>query len=317
MSTLSNDYGRAFEYITIQVLAKYIAIKRPVKILTNSSLSAAERAWDSIEVSIKNNLVCAAEAMADTILDLEPLIREDGDDELELYIQPDFKGVEGDVRDILIVRRSIHWEIGLSLKHNHFAAKHSRLGKKLDFGKSWYNVPCSQQYWDDIDPVFKSLEQAKAKGMMWREMPDKGEAVYVPLLNAFVNEVKRSANQNSAVARRMVEYLLGKYDFYKVISVDAQKYTEVMAFNIRGTLNNDSRTIKATTKIPVSSLPKRIVSLDFKPNSNNTVELYMDGGWQFSFRIHSASTLVQPSLKFDIQIIGMPTTIITINCKWR
>ncbi|MEG2575602.1 MAG: HaeIII family restriction endonuclease [Christensenella sp.] len=43
----------------------------------------------------------------------------------------------------------------------------------------------------------------------------------------------------------------------------------------------------------------------------------MDGGWQFSFRIHNAATLVEPSLKFDVQIIGMPVTIISINCTWN
>lgn len=46
--------------------------------------------------------------------------------------------------------------------------------------------------------------------------------------------------------------------------------------------------------------------------------LYLDRGWQFGFRIiHNASTKVETSLKFDIQIIGMPTTIISIDCKWK
>ncbi|WP_279526594.1 HaeIII family restriction endonuclease [Mesocricetibacter intestinalis] len=31
--------------------------------------------------------------------------------------------------------------------------------------------------------------------------------------------------------------------------------------------------------------------------------------------MHNASTKVESSLKFDIQIIGMPTTIISINCR--
>lgn len=57
-------------------------------------------------------------------------------------------------------------------------------------------------------------------------------------------------------------------------------------------------------------------SFDFKPNSTNTVELYMDGGWQFNFRIHNASTKVETSLKFDVQIVGIPATIISINCSW-
>ena len=61
----------------------------------------------------------------------------------------------------------------------------------------------------------------------------------------------------------------------------------------------------------------RIVSLEYKPDSKNTLELYLDGGWQFCFRIHNASTKVESSLKFDIQIIGMPTTIISIDCRWK
>ena len=32
----------------------------------------------------------------------------------------------------------------------------------------------------------------------------------------------------------------------------------------------------------------RIVSLEYKPDSKNTLELYLDGGWQFSFKIHNA-----------------------------
>ena len=42
----------------------------------------------------------------------------------------------------------------------------------------------------------------------------------------------------------------------------------------------------------------------------------MDGGWQFSFRIHNASTIVEPSLKFDIQFVGEPTSVSVIRCKW-
>lgn len=32
----------------------------------------------------------------------------------------------------------------------------------------------------------------------------------------------------------------------------------------------------------------RIVSLEYKLDSKNTLELYLDGGWQFSFKIHNA-----------------------------
>lgn len=73
---------------------------------------------------------------------------------------------------------------------------------------------------------------------------------------------------------------------------------------------------KNKNEVALACLPTRIVNLEFKPNSMNTVELYTDGGWQFSSRIHNASTKVETGLKFDIHIVGMPTTIITINCSW-
>ena len=44
--------------------------------------------------------------------------------------------------------------------------------------------------------------------------------------------------------------------------------------------------------------------------------MYLNNGWQLSFRIHNASTKVEPSLKFDVQFIGMPVSILNIECKW-
>lgn len=114
----------------------------------------------------------------------------------------------------------------------------------------------------------------------------------------------------------MVEYLLGEFDFYKVINLDEKKVTRIQTFNLHGTLNKPSEDRESSVDVPIVALPTRIVSLDFKPDSSNTVEMYLDKGWQFSFRIHNASSLVETSLKLDVQIIGMPTTILTIDCKW-
>nr|WP_311565663.1 HaeIII family restriction endonuclease [Peptoniphilus grossensis] len=47
-------------------------------------------------------------------------------------MQTDDKGKEGDVKDVLIIRKEIELEIGLNIKHNYFAVKHSRLSKNID-----------------------------------------------------------------------------------------------------------------------------------------------------------------------------------------
>ncbi len=317
MSELSNNRGRAYEYSTVTVLAEEIGKIRPVEIEYNSAYDAARRAWDAMPDNFQHILLESAYAAVSAIFDMEPLITEaDGNDIVRLKIQTDDEGKRGDVRDILIIRRDIKWEIGLSLKHNHFAVKHSRLARTLDFGKTWFGVPCSEQYWADIKSVFDELAIMKEQGKKWREIEGKDRRIYIPLLRAFINEIRRSNTFYKELPQKMVEYLLGEFDFYKVISIDGRRITRVQTYNLHGTLNLPSRKIKPKIFVPLASLPTRIVELDFKPGSSNTVEMYMDGGWQFGFRIHNASTMVETSLKFDIQLIGMPVSIITIDCKW-
>lgn len=317
MGTKSNDNGWAYEYICLQTLCKEINRVREAKIVKNSSLDAAHRAWQTVDAVTRSALKLSAKAAVATLFDMEPLIIEDDGDCLELFIQPDSKGIDGDVRDIVIRRKSIKWEIGLSVKHDHFAVKHSRLGKQLDFGQKWFGVPCSNEYWNEVKPIFEYLSDEIANGKKWSELPDKEGDVYIPLLNAFISEVARADSAHKNVPRKMVEYLLGQYDFYKVISIDSKQVTQIQTYNLRGELNQSGKKSKPRISVPTSCLPTRIVSLSFKPDSNNTVEMYMDGGWQFSFRIHNASTYVEPSLKFDIQIVGMPSSVFVIDCKWN
>ncbi|MBQ5610593.1 MAG: HaeIII family restriction endonuclease [Fibrobacteraceae bacterium] len=317
MSVQSNNQGRAYEYICLLTLNEEINKIRKSEIVENSAFVAAQNAWNCVDHTFKSILNESAKAVVSTIFDMEPMIIEECSDTLTLKIQTDNEGKDGDVRDILISRSDVCWEIGLSIKHNHFAVKHSRIGRNLDFGKKWFGVPCSENYWNNIKPVFDCLAEQIAQNKNWNELTTKNTDVYVPLLNAFMNEIKESTKENPNVPQKMVEYLLGEFDFYKVISIDSKRITQIQSYNLHGNLNKSTKTINPKIKIPIVMLPTRIVNFDFKPNSSNTVELYMDGGWQFNFRIHNASTKVEQSLKFDIQIIGMPTTIISINCSWK
>lgn len=318
MSNKSNDYGRAFEYACIEIFYnELLKIVKNVIVTKNSSFFADQHAWNSLDEQMKNSLILSASAVFKTIADLEPLMIDDDGTELTLYLQSDKNGEEGDVRDLVISKKDIKWEIGLSLKHNHFAVKHSRLSKNIDFGNKWFKVPCSEDYWNIVLNIFEYLELEKKANRKWSEISDKDDGVYVPLLEAFRDEIIRSSLLDNDVPKKLVEYLLGEYDFYKAVSIDIKKISQIQTFNLHGTLNKPSKRKKPIRIIPIANLPTRIVNLDFKPGSKTTLELYMDGGWQFSFRIHNASTIVEPSLKFDIQIIGMPVTILTINSVWN
>lgn len=318
MSAKSNDQGRAFEYACIIKLKDRIEDVRPA-VIDEKSVVAAHRAWETQSEDEQQMYLHAADAFIDTLFSAEPLILEqDGDDDIVvLSINKDSDAEGGDVRDIVITRKSISWDIGLSMKHNHFAAKHSRLSPKIDFGAKWYGLPCADSYWNTIKPIFARLQYLKKEKVAWHDMSDKEDSVYVPIVDAFIKELNRAYTTDSTIPSRLISYLLGIHDFYKVVAIDKKQLTEFQSFNLRGELNKEGKRTKAILFIPKADLPTEIISLRFKPNSKSTAELYLNNGWSLSFRIHNASTIVEPSLKFDIQFLGVPANIITVNCRWR
>lgn len=82
MSKKSNNQGRAYEFACLNTLHEEISKYRVSKIEENSSYKAAEKAWNTLEESEKNIYKVSALAGTNAILELEPLILDDGEDEL-------------------------------------------------------------------------------------------------------------------------------------------------------------------------------------------------------------------------------------------
>ena len=316
MSTKSNDQGRAYEYAWLRTLFESLNDIRKTRIVDNSSLKANQKSWNRMDNDMQNTLLTSAGAAIETVFELEPRLTENSNDELTLEFQKDGAEIKGDVRDIVISRDGIQWEIGLSIKHNHDAVKHSRLSHKLDFGKEWFDIPCSKEYWNTVNPIFDMLKIEKNKGTRWSEINKKEESVYIPLLNAFMSEINTAYKKDNSMPKKMIEYLIGVKDYYKIVSRDNKKLTLIHTFNMHDTLNKPSEHKISAITVPIVELPTRLIALDFKPDSSNTIEMFLDNGWQLSFRIHNASSKVEQSLKFDIQFIGMPTSVLNIECKW-
>ena len=103
--------------------------------------------------------------------------------------------------------------------------------------------------------------------------------------------------------------MLGRYDFYKVITDDKHKTTRVEAVNIAGTLNKPANGHCSIVDVAKLRLPSRFYHMDMVPNSNNTIEIVCDEGWALTMRIHNASSKIEPSLKFDVQLESLPSSI--------
>ncbi len=156
------------------------------------------------------------------------------------------------------------------------------------------------------------LEEIREKDHLtkWDSIHNMHQVVYMPILNAFKKELLRLDKLHPGiVARKLVEYLIGNKDFYKVIK--GNNKVEIQAFNLYGTLNQAFNNIRPKAKIQKLKLPSRLIEIVYEDNSTTTLLVSMNEGWSISFRIHNASSRVESSLKFDINLISAPHTLFT------
>lgn len=64
-------------------------------------------------------------------------------------------------------------------------------------------------------------------------------------------------------------------------------------------------------------LPTKFQNIYFKEDSKNTVHVVCDNGWTISFRLHNASSKLELSLKFDIQLVGHPQKLFSHIESWE
>ncbi len=316
---IQTQLGKAFEFACLQSLYNHLSSSQAVIIQQTNALNVAQNFFNNADAAMQIRMIQGADAATRTILRLEPQLEHSLTNiPLYLAIQEDSEGIAGDVRDIICIRRQNDWQIGLSCKHNHAAVKHSRLSPHIDFGDSWFGIPCSQNYFNEINPLFDELTELKNNNVLWRDIRNKEQRFYVPLLQAFINELRRLDTSNQGVIpERLLHYLLGRNDFYKVITHDRRRVTQIQSFNIYGTLNRNAGNKRSLVNVPQLNMPTRFYDISFKPGSGNTILVACDNGWTISMRIHSARSLVEPSLKFDVGLTGIPPALHTQFEPWQ
>ena len=275
--------GRAFEY----GMALEIANMIQATLVNDKPMKVAFHYFNHCDDVEKGKISRASKQIALFLTRQEERLAQH---KCKIRIQSDMEGARGDVRDIIV--DCPDGEVGISAKNRHHAVKHSRLSDKIDFGKLWSGNTSSNEYYHKITPIFSELRRRQKSGQLWRDIEDKSDRFYIPILHAFDKELNRLCNSNESAAKNILQYLLGKYDFYKVAKINGK--VVILSFNLYGSL-------KWGSKIP---LPSSLI--DTKMKGNTTLTVTFDKGWQLSFRIHNASSKIEPSLKFDIQIVGLP-----------
>lgn len=318
MSNVQN--GKAFEYaLAIEYQSFITNLGLNAALVDNAPMKTARKYFETLSIGERSQYLLASRSSIATMMKLETgfVSPRTPQDILQIRIASDSEGEIGDVRDVIFSRPVSRWELGFSAKNNNDAVKHSRLSSSIDFGAVWLNHPVSNVYWERIRPIFARLQALKEQGVKWRDLEDiKAPEIYVPVLDAFRDEILSLAHQYSDVPQKLIMYLLGEKPFYKIIKEDSSNMVIIKAFNIGGTLNQTVNGVKPSYKTRKIYLPTRIVEFAYKimrdgTRSQNTLNMILDYGWEISFRLHSASTNVEPSLKFDVQMLGNPPILFT------
>ena len=210
--------GKSFEYALLIQFEEKLKNKTNLEVIKNSALKVAKDCFDQVSGTEQSEYLLSASFAVNFLMDIEPRLSNDvgKEDILQLEILTDRQGELGDVRDVLAIRAVQKWEIGVSAKNNHKAVKHSRLSSDIDFGKKWLGINVSKKYFDTVTPIFQNLKQIREesnKKKKWSELGDYHTSVYVPILNAFANELSELYKDSpTRVAKNLVAYLVGNKD---------------------------------------------------------------------------------------------------------
>ncbi|MCJ8306550.1 MAG: HaeIII family restriction endonuclease [Nitrosopumilus sp.] len=310
--------GKAFEYALLIALQNKVNNGQKIKIQKDNSYKIAKESFESCLSNEQRHYFKAATVAIKHIGTIEPRLENPiNSEEIVLSIQADQKGEDGDIRDILMVRTKSNWEIGFSAKNENSAVKHSRLSDKIDFGQKWFGVNCSESYMSVVGVIFgkirKLMRESRMNGdvLLWSDVP-KISDYYVPVLEAFEKEICSLIKSNKDIPLSLLEYLIGKNDFYKIMKF--KDIVTIQGYNLHETLNMSSNSINPQNKVSKLKFPTEIISVT--RNDNNKTIITFDKGWQISFRIHSASSKAEPSLKFDVRLEGVPPSLYSHNELW-
>ena len=345
--------GKAFEFYTIKALydelrtqgwpSEQLSIEDNTpayKALENAAAEATDylvNTDDEAEAHLIENPISdfesAARRAAKYICDSEPIFKSPHGLIATLQAMPDSAGQKGDVRDITIRisrKNALNIrELGISCKNNHEAVKHPRITENLDFAKDWTKgeFHCSSTFLSEMAKIQDKIVEYSNQYSAWKDIPNKHEEIYFPIVNLFVSEIKRlgivgkNASEQekkdaTKFARLLFEYMFGTQDFYKVIKDDVTRSTKVFPYNMHDTLMKGYNGIKPPHPSSCIAFPSEIVEVRIKPSSKTTLEIYFDS-WILSLRLHNADKKKKKTaLKFDVQIKAQPKKIIPVQIFW-
>ncbi|MEH7590420.1 HaeIII family restriction endonuclease [Priestia megaterium] len=298
MSTTTNR-GYGFEYTTIKQ-ASY---------LLNGNIGLETQDWIDKTGLVKYSMLTtderegmerAANRIIAFLLEYEPWLK----DEPITVEHVKATGGATDVSDIRL--SSSHKSIGISLKSNHDAVKHPRVSPTIDIAQNWLGISTDNEYMIGATEIFQHFNEYSQLNnyTKFKELSkvERDEMLYKPISKVFADLLIRSFNSKDGevAVRHILPYLIGDRDFYKAKADFRRNELTVAAFDFNGTLGTRKR-----IHVPTRCLEVR-VEKGQRDGMHNYISLNFDRGWEVKMRLHTASTKIENSLKWDVQFVGIP-----------
>jgi hypothetical protein len=288
--------GSAFEYALFAAIARRIRVTP----LEDEALERARKKYEGS--SQRSHLLRCAERAVQYLLRADKRLESKEPKTLSLNSSRAAQS-QHDVRDIVLEGNSA--TIGFSCKVNNQDLRHSRLARKLDFIKEWDldENGASPAYWKGVSPVFDRLHELRERGLDWVDeyptLATRRRLVLAPVLDAWESEMRRVVNVDSSVPERLCRYLLGSKSYWKVVS--GRRAVLVQKFNLEGDMPGEKLT-----------MPGSILGISIRDTSSVRERIVTcDEGYAFGFRLHTASSHIESSLKFAVKGLKLPLEIST------
>ncbi|MBR9702278.1 HaeIII family restriction endonuclease [Candidatus Pacearchaeota archaeon] len=305
MTSVSNDNGRAFEYVIVLGLKKhleslgidYLETERTTVDNSRDMLKLKE-----LPEAKQKDFILAASKFLEWV-DSEGWFI--GADKITIDRLPDKEGQRNNVTDIeLKIEKGEDIEQkNISVKHNHDALKHPRLPNLVaqcgiedeTIDRLWREN--HDAIWTEFNRKSKDL---KADAKTFKELKDIDNSfidknLYKPLIDAVIKFLKENVKDNPDKVKSFFNFLTSDMDFY--------------------TVKNER--LKVIIKKFLDITPPTVMNIEYPYLQRlNTFKITFDNDWEMTLRLHTASSrmyksvrLINTSSKLDVMCINLDDLI--------
>lgn len=209
--------------------------------------------------------------------------------------------------EILLERPEFDWHISISVKNDPKVLASLTLADRAgyinhgeivnffneidDFGERIFQVPCSNDYFKDMNEVLLAFEPYKKDD--WMNLLKEDDFLYgkliTPMLRAIGAEMKRLCNRHPEAPQKLIDYFYGTYDYYFIKPIEASKVTRIGCVNSHGNLGRIPHSYNHDTPkidFPTELLEVRFATGDHGELSHDTIQFNFDKGWALCLRIY-------------------------------